>query len=430
MRVHGKGASEKMKGWLAKSPSFEEVAAEVSDRRERRGKAAIIIPTYRDSATLTEHIRKLGNQTFQDFDLIIVYGKDDEFLDVPALHIREAGDNGCTAAYYAGEKKALEEGYETIILADDDAQPVSDDLLEKLARGVENGAELAYPKVSYPPCIGPEHGRIIHHYGCMRASVLRESGLTFVPFISGGEDIELQERFVQRGHRMANVEALAEHPKRPPLQIEEGSKIHHYQRGHLMSHLIHNRIYGAWRFALFNSMVGIGFLLLGKRLGRKFLSAMWSGSGMVFFREKQGKVLPPEPSDIGGGYIEIGLGSKIPVPWDYLEKDSSFKRRIGWFATYISNLPKFFNRKVLIVDRNRITPDMPIMLISRKSALRYMGKEYVVSNDAGLPAIILRSAAFALAAPAAMVWAGLLVCRGIALKRMKKIRTTGYGVRF
>ncbi len=420
-----------MREWLRRSPSFEEVASQAKDTRAKKSRVAIIIPTYGENKALLEHLEKLKKQTFQDFDLIIAYGINDELVDVPAIHIREAGDYGCSSTYYAGQKKALEEGYETIILADDDAHPVSDDLLEKLVLAVRDGADISYPKLLYKPCVGPEHGRIIHHYGCIRAKVLKDSGLTFMPFTSGGEDIELQERFVQKKHRMANVDAIAEHPKRPPLQIEAGSKLHQYQRGHLISHLIHSRHYGAWRFILFNSMMGVGFLLLGKKLGLRFLSAMWSGSGMVFFREKPGGVLPPEPvRNIGSGYLEIGLDSKIPVPYDYLEKDQSVGRRIGWFLTYLRNLPKFFSRKVLFIDRNRITPDMPIMLISKKSCVRYMGTDYVISDEAPLALIILRAFLFISAMPFAMTWALILLLRGIVMKKLKGIKTDGYGIRF
>ena len=420
-----------MREWLTRSPSFEEVAGEVRDSRKRQGRVAIVIPVYRRLDMLREHLGKLNEQTFRDFDLIIVYGKEDEFLDVPAIHIREKNDTGCAAAYYMGQRKALDEGYEIIILADDDAHPVSKDLVERLVSAVRGRAEVAYPKVAYPPCVSADHGRIIHHYGCVRADVFRKSGLTYVPFTVGGEDIELQERFSWKGHAMMDIESLAEHPKRPPLQIEEGSKLHHYQRGHLLSHLVRGRYYAAWRFIIFNTMMGIGFLLLGKKLGLRFISAMWSGSGMTFFREKPGKVSPPEPSEgVGSGYMELGLGSKIPVPYDYLSKDRSIGRRIGWFLTYARNLPKFFNRKMLLIDRNRITPDMPVMLVARKTCLRYKGTDYVISDDSSLPVIALRSAIFAWMVPLVMLWALILLCRGWVLRKMKRIRTDGYGVRF
>ncbi len=419
-----------MKEWIYKSPRLDEIAGEIKDTRDKRSKVAIIIPTYRDKSRILAHLKKLKNQTFQGFDLIIVYGKEDTFLDVPAIHIRENGDYGCAGAYYMGEKKAISENYETIILADDDAHPVSEDLIERLVEAVNTGAELSYPRVSYPPCLKSCNDRIIHHYGCMSAKVLRKSGLTFFPFATGGEDIELQERFKNENHKMADVDAEAEHPKRPPLQIEEGSKLHHYQRGHLLSHLIRGRYYGAWRFIIFNSMMGIGFLLLGRKLGLRFLSAVWSGSGMVLFKETPGIILPPEPKDIGPGYMEISIGSKIPVPYDYLEGNISLGRRVGWFTTYLKNLPKFFNKKVLLIDRNRITPDIPIMLVSRKSATRYKGTDCLISDEASLPVVVLRSAAFALSLPTVMALSLLLVCRGIILKRIKKIRTLGYGIKF
>jgi glycosyltransferase involved in cell wall biosynthesis len=430
MQVYGRGAEEIMKELLHHSPSFEEVAGEVKDSRVKKGRAAIIIPTYRNSEMLGKHIKALERQSFQDFDLIIVYGKDDEFVDAPAIHIREKNSFGCAGAFYIGEKKALEEGHGTVILADDDALPASEDLVEKLVEAIENGADVAYPELRYPPGSRKYHSRIIHHYGCVSSKVLHEAGLTYLPFVVGGEDLELQDRLNIRKYHAKDVDAVAEHPARLPVQIDEGSKLHNYQRGHLLSHLIGNRHYAAWRYSLFNIMVGIGFLLLGKRLGWKFISAMWSAAGMRFFKEKQEKILPPEPSDIGSGYMEISGKSKIPVPQDYLSENPGIGKRIGWVLTYTSNLPKFFNRKILFINRNRITPDILLMLLSRKSALRFIDKEYVIAEEAGLPFVMIRSALFVMLIPFAMVLSAALVARGALLKRIHRITTLGYGIRF
>ena len=93
--------------WLKRGPSLGELVAEVKDnRRKKRSRLTLIIPTFRDNELLEKHITKLANQTFQDFDVIIVYGEEDRFIETPKwasiLHIREKGRNGCAGAFYLG----------------------------------------------------------------------------------------------------------------------------------------------------------------------------------------------------------------------------------------------------------------------------------------------------------------------------------------
>jgi len=96
---------------------WPEAAALISKRKDTIAKKrdiVIVIASKNDRKTLESHIAALSKQTFREFNIIIVYGKSDEFLEVEnAIHIREKSGRGSAGAFYIGERIALDQGYRT-----------------------------------------------------------------------------------------------------------------------------------------------------------------------------------------------------------------------------------------------------------------------------------------------------------------------------
>ncbi len=125
--------------FLRRGPELGELVAETRDgRKGGRKRIAVAIPTRNWNEILSEHVKRLSKQAFRDFDVIIVYGEDDEFLDdvcgLPVVHIRRKADCGSAGGFYIGEKFAFDEGYDMVVLADNDALPDSDSLVGEAGR--------------------------------------------------------------------------------------------------------------------------------------------------------------------------------------------------------------------------------------------------------------------------------------------------------
>ncbi len=221
-------------GWKKEGPALDELVLETKDGRKGKRALAIVITSFQARESLAEHLRRLSRQSRKDFDIIAVYGEKDEFLETPGwagvLHVREKGRMGCAGANYIGQKIALQEGYESVILADDDCMPVSDDLVEKLAG---SPGDCAMPNAGYG---GQEavSGFIIHHYGILRRGALEKAGLTYLPFGNGGEDLELIARIRKAGMKISHADAGGCHPAAAPMMLEGGGRLFHYQWGLLL----------------------------------------------------------------------------------------------------------------------------------------------------------------------------------------------------
>ena len=189
-----------MEKWLDKGPELSELVSERLDRRSSRKDVAVVITTSGNPEVLEEHLGALGKQKFRDFDVLIVYGQRDSFAAGPRwagiLHLREKARGGSSGAFYIGQKAALEEGYRTIILADDDCIPVSDDLMGRLAQGVEEGHKILLPKLDKGER-GIRMTRIPHYYGAFGREVFERAGLTYLPLFFGGDDVELFHRMAK-----------------------------------------------------------------------------------------------------------------------------------------------------------------------------------------------------------------------------------------
>ena len=118
-------------------------------------KVCIIIPTFNSWQVTAETVKKLlYEQTYKDFDIIIVDAgsKDYEKLKeifkdekrVIILHTEK--DLGGAGSFWLGMKYAYEKGYDIFILSDNDAIPLSNNLIEELIKSEKPCVPINYEK--------------------------------------------------------------------------------------------------------------------------------------------------------------------------------------------------------------------------------------------------------------------------------------------
>lgn len=436
------------KKWLKKGPKVGELVSEIVDKRKKKNKVALVIPTYQNAKVLEEHLKRLKNQSFKDFDIIIVYGEKDKFLPVPGwaevVQIREKGKNGSAGAYYIGEKYAVEMKYDIIVLADDDCYPESDDLLENLVKKGKNGNNLVLPLL-----IQPNHREIskhyeIHFYGCMKRKLLEQTGLTFMPLYFGGEDIELIERIERKGFSVEEIESIVSHKRITPPLIKDGSvRRYYYVRGGFEAMVLVGNYVQAFLGAFFYLCGSAVFWILGKKnLPEFFVRGIFDGSRMVFFdidlKEKESlktmeNDLKKEDMDF---IVDIrnnkkedfsNLGDFSPAKGQnlYLRSLKWFRRLISYFADSI----KFIGKKLLFVET--IEPIHTLfMLMAKNSYTIYQKKSYQLYKDRGTAQIIMGIVCFGFVVPWIAIISVFLVILGILNKKIRKITTEGYGIDF
>ncbi|VVB57150.1 Uncharacterised protein [uncultured archaeon] len=132
-------------------PRLEDMLGGEKDARHaRRAPLAIIVPAYKDHPRLKTLFSALKTQAFQDFDLLIIYGAEDEFLPEPKLsilHVKRRAENDLAfcGAVYLGQLLALRDQYEYLLITDIDKLPVSADALGALMeRAQSSGADITY----------------------------------------------------------------------------------------------------------------------------------------------------------------------------------------------------------------------------------------------------------------------------------------------
>lgn len=192
--------------WAYKGPGLDELVDDVSIIRSN-SRCALVIPVKDESDILNEHLEKLGKQTTADFDALIVHSPS---LDVSKVRkdfrfglifVREREPLGVASGLYAGQKFALEKGYETVILADVDCHPVSGNLVQKLREAaVSDKTTIFVPNIK-----SVSNSPNINWYGTMNRIVLEKGGLTYMPFYYGLDDSEITVRMRNMGFNARNM---------------------------------------------------------------------------------------------------------------------------------------------------------------------------------------------------------------------------------
>jgi GT2 family glycosyltransferase len=192
--------------WAYQGPALHELVDDVSVIRTH-SRCALVIPVKDEADLLNEHLGKLGKQTTADFDAVILHSpaldlskvkKDSRF---GLVFVREKTPMGLTSGFYAGQKFALEKGYETVILADVDAYPVSGNLVQKL----QEAAVSDKKSIFVPSLDSVSDSSDINWYGAMNRLVLEKGGLTYMPFYYGLDVSEITVRMRNMGFNIINI---------------------------------------------------------------------------------------------------------------------------------------------------------------------------------------------------------------------------------
>ncbi|MFN7991632.1 MAG: glycosyltransferase [Candidatus Micrarchaeia archaeon] len=421
-----------MDRWLGEGPALSELASVVADRRERKGSIAIVIPTFRKKALVSEHLRRLSSQTEKDFDVVIVYGPGDEIVEAPeglnVVHMMANGDYGSAGGFYCGEGFAMEQGYEKVILADDDCLPESDDLVRMLSAGLDEGAALVVPKIAgyadeapAPSCLPPQ-------YGCVKGSVLRQVGLTYLPFYFGGEDLEIYRRIAGSGD-VAYADAVASHHPLQSLFMTSLERIFYYDRGGLLAGYLSGsalRSFGGNFFFLYGSAA---FWFIDRRISSVLFDAVAAAASMGFSRSRHGRTVPAQPCQAAGhdaipirnsepGTIQMGDYRYLAILADKVARlAGGTLKAAGAFGKDVR-----FSRKVGVGN-------LPVLLSARRCFLEVDGKTYKVADNPRYYLAPLEGALLIAAFPAMASLAAVFTCAGFFAKWIRRIDTYGYGVK-
>ncbi len=415
--------------WLYRGPSLDEIVSESrDDRRGGQRRLAVIIPSYRDGAVLKAHLERLSKQTCRDFDVIAVYGEGDRFIAAPqasVLHIRRRFDIGSAGAFYAGEKKAIAEGYEYLIMADDDCLPESPHLLESIVESLKD-SHVAYPRVSY----GGEAARNgwIHHYAGMRREVLERVGFSYLPLYMGGEDVELECRIMAAGFRLSTVRALAAHPMYRPYHLLDGPKAYYYCRGALIQlNLLRGfSVFENIFLVLFSAMILAG---LGRQdIARQPLRSVIDAAGLRLFRTGPGPGSAPlakaEAKDMGRAAI---YEMTIPTPREDTHHRGPLAER---YISAIQLILRTFKSGLSYFDKDVLGSYPGIMIFARSGKVYHCGEAYELFRGRGLPAIMIGSAATIASIPFIAALSLAFAAKMELDGRMRRVRkaVVGYGL--
>lgn len=182
--------------WLWKGPTLDELTDCIQDGRTAKNNVAIIMPSFRGAEKLEKEITYLKQQTFQDFDLVIVYGPGDPFIknreNFSMVHIRRNDDYGSAGGFYTGERFVIEQGYEYVLLADDDCFPTDKTLIESILQILRKESAVVFPTADVGDPNFIRH--LMGFYAAMRADTIRKAGLSWMPFHYYCEDLEWHKR--------------------------------------------------------------------------------------------------------------------------------------------------------------------------------------------------------------------------------------------
>ncbi|NYZ74038.1 glycosyltransferase family 2 protein [Candidatus Micrarchaeota archaeon] len=419
--------------WLQEGPELPELVSEIRDERGgKRKKTAIVIPTRNGNDLTDRHLRLLSAQTSRDFDVIMVYGENDGFLPhtygIPALHLKRNDDYGSAGGFYVGEKFAMENGYEMLILADNDCFPESVSLVKDLLEGIDEGVDAVVPRIRNTNGGKPKHNGLLPQYGCMRARMLTDVGLTYLPFYFGGEDIELLHRIQNRGYRIGYINSVAYHPlstKLSPFACTL-AKMRDYMRGDILccylAYPFHKVCFKVFSFTL----AGLFLAPFRKELSGIMIESVINGSMMRFFKPDAGVQNGSWPqrykSATGIEVCRLAYGRN---PGETLF--GKIRGIASVSMTYLAQIPGAAGKDI-IFDRNVGLSGMALAFLARTSWLRgENGGYYPVLQDNRFYLFPLYAAFFLVAFLLAIPITFAFITAGYVKKSILGVKPLGYG---
>lgn len=429
--------------WIARAPPLGELVKDIQDgRKGKRAKTAIIIPSFRRPDLLSQHATLLRKQSMADFDIISVYGTDDGYIQPPPgigmVHIRRKIDIGSAGAFYIGELYALNEGYEILVIADDDCLPTSDSLLQELDRALE-GTGGSSPWVRFTPDRWRSEG-VISMYRAYRREVFEKVGLTFLPFYTSAEDLDLMWRIKRGGIRTAQTDELVTHPKQMPPFLCSRYRIHHYGRNHINLLLLQGDIAVAMASFFIESMTILAYKVLGNKIAGAYWEVLLSETSFtLFYEEKKGVsgefVLKDDKvRDDFDVVVRREREDDEHISPTYCIHDQVHPKPVGIPSKSQSRISQLFSisgkaiscfDKDVLFDGTWLYTDILTVLFSRSSFVRWDGKTYRITDRRGPLSIFGHLLALTIAAAPVGIFSVFLT--GHAFLKARGVTTRGYG---
>lgn len=420
--------------WIWKAPSLEELVQEEKDERKGMHSLAVIIPVCNANDWIEKQFTQLSKQTYQDFDIIIVHGEKDEFVEVPkklnVLQIREIGKNGAGGGYFVGEKKAMLDKYKYICMTDADCLPESSDLLENLVNKIDEDYDIALPHVRYNDS-NANKGFLSNHYGCVRRKVYDRIGFTYIPYFFGGEEFDRMCRMARKNMKMGWIDSIATHPTFPPVFLIDDKKEYYYTRGFTIHEFLNRDIGSAWTAVFLRLIEGLLFVACGYLTKAKTrFSAVWAASEFRFFSEE---LLPSPPAPLiveKGGELVVERTSTRQVH----ESSDALRFNPLIFVKHairnLADLQQYFGKKILLQnsEKRQAMGDLFIALVSKRLLVEFQGKAHMMIDDRSTISIIISILFTAFLLPALTTVSFLLLLRGLFIKNSKKISSENYGL--
>jgi len=196
---------------LRTPPKLSDLMLEKKDSRRKNNDLLIIVPSYHDHFRLNKLLRYLRMQTFQNFDVAIIFATDDDFIDaqgLPICQIKRKADYGFAGSVYTGQLFALTEGYKYYLFTDVDRVPHTPDSLGILYRTAEKenadfvfGNNLVkgyfFQSAGFFDFKNPQAVKSNCVFGVIRTSTLERTGLYALPLYIGYEDVEFEYRLLK-----------------------------------------------------------------------------------------------------------------------------------------------------------------------------------------------------------------------------------------
>ena len=162
---------------------------------KKKNNVCLVVPTFHSFEETRKLIRLLQKQTFKNFDLIIVDCGSDDYkelskicsnINIILIHTKE--NLGGSGSYWLGTKIAYSFGYEYIILSDNDAYPVSKNLLEKLLDVSKKHPSWVVVPIEKNADNQILHQRLPFHFLVLKREIVRRVGFPIKDYFIWGDD--------------------------------------------------------------------------------------------------------------------------------------------------------------------------------------------------------------------------------------------------
>jgi len=186
----------------------------VSRPAEKRSDICIVIPTFNQYEVTAKSVALLAKQTVA-CDIVVVDNAStdgtyerlaEEFTHITLL--KSKVNSGGSGGLYLGQKYAYERGYEYIVLSDNDAFAVDDNLIESIVNVADDSHIAAFVNAAEED----EPSIKIFHFGCYHRRLIERIGLVAYHYFIYGDDVEYEYRLRQAGVETINVWVRYAHP--------------------------------------------------------------------------------------------------------------------------------------------------------------------------------------------------------------------------